>query len=116
MTEPQDVPALAVYGSLAPGERNHWVVSRLRGEWTSATVTGYLFELTWGSAAGDLGFVPDPNGHRVEVDVVRSADLASRLREIDDFQGDAYTREWIDVRFADGSMYPAQIHVARTDN
>jgi len=116
MTRVAEMPALAVYGSMAPGEAHHWVVSRLRGEWTTGTVAGYLFELTWGPAEGHLGFVPDPSGHRVEVAVLRSNDLASRWRDIDDFEGDAYTRESIEVRLADGSVSTADIYVARTDN
>lgn len=107
---------LAVYGSLAPGEANHWVVSRLRGEWTTGVVTGYVFELTWGPAEGYPGFVRDPDGNAVEVHVLRSDDLRAKWREIDDFEGAGYDREPIDVRLSDGSTVSAQIYVARTDS
>lgn len=110
------MPALAVYGSLAPGEPNHWMVSRMRGEWTTGTVRGYLFELTWGPAEGHAGFLPDPDGHTVDVAVLRSADLDRRWDEIDDFEGEAYDRRPIEVCLDGGPTIVAEIHVARTDN
>lgn len=110
------VAALAVYGSLAPGGPNHWVISRLRGEWTTGTVRGYSFELTWGPAEGDTGFLPDPDGHVVDVAVLRSADLDRRWHEIDDFEGDAYDRRPIEVHLDDGATIVADIYVALTDN
>lgn len=107
--------ALAVYGSLAPGESNHWVVSRIPGEWLPGVVHGYLFEVTWGPAEGYEGFLPDVDGHEVGVWVLRSNDLDKKWREIDDFEGPGYQRQQISVRLDRGDEVEAQIYVALTD-
>ena len=107
--------ALAVYGSLAPGESNHWVVSRIRGEWQRGVVRGYIFELTWGPAEGYQGFIADDDGSAVVVSVLRSLELHKKWREIDDFEGPGYERRPIVVELDDGSEVEAQIYVALTD-
>ena len=70
-----EIEALAVYGTLAPGEKNHWVLSRIGGEWCTGTVRGYTFEITWGAAEGYEGFVADESGGLVQVAVLRSSQL-----------------------------------------
>ncbi len=114
MHEVEDA-ALAVYGSLVPGEEHHWVVSRLSGDWLAGEVHGYLFEVTWGPAQGYLGFLPEPEGHIVDVWVLSSPDLDKKWREIDDFEGPGYERQSISVRLKYGGEVEAQIYVALTD-
>ena len=109
------MPALAVYGSLAPGESNHWVLARIPGQWTTGTVRGYTFEITWGPAEGYPGFIPDPGGHFVPVHVLQSAALDRNWRTIDDFEGQGYERQAIRVQLADGQEVNAQIYVTLTD-
>lgn len=115
--ELQQPDALAVYGSLAPGEPNHWVVSRIRGSWVPGTVTGYQFDITWGPADGYDGFIPDVDGAAVPVHVLLAdeAELDRHWREIDDFEGPGYERQRIDVTFDDGTVAVAQIYVALTE-
>lgn len=108
--------ALAVYGTLAPGESNHWVVSSIAGAWVQGTVRGYVFDLTWGPAEGYPGFIPAADGNRVAVWVLRSDQLPKRWRQIDDFEGDGYVRQPIDVTLDDGEIIDAQIYVALTDS
>ncbi len=108
--------ALAVYGSLAPGEPNHWVVSRIEGEWVQGTVHGYVFEVTWGPADGYQGFIADPQGSAVEVSVLRSTQLEKKWREIDEFEGPGYDRLPIPVWLDDGTIIEADIYIARTEN
>ena len=95
--------ALAVYGSLMPGEPNHWVVSRIPGEWRAGTVRGWTFEVTWGPAQGYDGFVADDDGSDVAVQVLVSEALPRRWREIDDFEGPGYRRVPVEVEFEDGT-------------
>jgi len=111
-----DPAALAAYGSLAPGEENHWVVSRLPGEWVPATVKGWIFEIGWGPAEGWLGFIEDPEGPEVALAVLFSADLPRHWSQIDDFEGEGYLRRIVDVTLADGSIVPAQIYEALQDS
>ena len=107
--------ALAAYGSLRPGEPNHWVVNRIKGTWVPGVVRGWVFELTFGPAEGYDGFVPDPDGGEVEVDVLVGPDLEKRWREIDDFEGPGYERRTIDVRLTSGETIEASVYVALTE-
>ena len=111
-----EIEALAVYGTLAPGEKNYWVLSRIGGEWCTGTVRGYTFEITWGAAEGYEGFVADESGGLVQVAVLRSSQLANRWREIDDFEGAGYERRSVDVTLGSGAVVAAQIYVALTDS
>lgn len=106
---------LAVYGSLAPGENNHWVVKGLGGQWHEGSTRGYVFELTWGPAQGYLGFVPDPDGSVVDVWVLE-ADISERQwRDIDDFEGAGYERRMAPVTLSSGEQVVANIFVALTE-
>lgn len=107
--------ALAVYGSLVPGEANHWVVSRISGDWVTGTTRGYTFDITWGPADGYEGFLPDPDGGEVELSVLLSTELDKKWREIDDFEGNGYERRQLPVQLADGTVVDAHIYVALTD-
>ena len=107
--------ALAVYGTLAPGQVNHWVVSRIAGEWRTGTVQGWTFEITWGPAEGYDGFVPDDEGSDVAVHLLESEALPRHWREIDDFEGPGYRRVPIEVRLDDGSTVEASIYESLTE-
>lgn len=107
---------LAIYGTLRPGEANHWVVRSIAGDWTEGTITGWLFEITWGEAAGYPGVVLDPEGQQVEVSVLRSERLPNHLYEIDDFEGPGYRRVETDVTLTDGSVIRALVYEAVQDN
>ena len=115
MIESASKTALAVYGSLAPGESNHWVVSRIAGDWVGGTIQGYTFDLTWGPTEGYEGFVPDLEGPDVAVAVLVSNQLDHRWREIDDFEGVGYERRLLPVRLDDGRTIDAHVYVALTD-
>lgn len=107
--------ALAAYGSLRPGEANHWVVNRIPGIWVPGVVRGWAFELTFGPAEGYDGFVPDPDGGEVAVDVLISPELEKRWREIDDFEGPGYERRTIEVSHGANGTIEASIYVALTE-
>ena len=116
MNDHDSVNVLAVYGSLAPGESNHWVVSRISGEWVGGSVRGYVFDLTWGPADGYLGFVPDADGVDVRLAILISPDLSKKWREIDEFEGPGYERRVLPVLLDDGREIDAHIYVALTDS
>ena len=115
MSTADDVTALAVYGSLAPGASSHWVVSRIAGEWVDGVINGYTFEVTWGPAEGYEGFVPDADGPAVPVAVLLSAQLDRGWREIDEFHGQGFERRIMPVLFADGRTVEANLYIALTD-
>lgn len=106
---------LAVYGTLGPGQDNHYEVSMLRGEWSKGVVRGYEFPVGWGPAEGYPGFVADPDGNAIDVDVLVSADLPKHWNRLDHFEGPGYRRISIDV-WADGLVVAtANIYEALTD-
>ena len=109
--------ALAVYGTLRPGAVNHFVVKDLPGDWVEASVRGYLYEITWGPAAGYLGLSLDDNGHLVPVSVLTSPALADYLWRVDRFEGDGYQRRSTAVYDASGAtrLGFASIYEAKTD-
>jgi gamma-glutamylcyclotransferase (GGCT)/AIG2-like uncharacterized protein YtfP len=43
---------LAVYGSLAPGRENHWVLAGMSGAWQKGSVRGRLHPEGWGATEG----------------------------------------------------------------
>jgi gamma-glutamylcyclotransferase (GGCT)/AIG2-like uncharacterized protein YtfP len=89
--------ALAVYGTLAPGEENYHAMLGINGTWVDGFIYGYKFEVTWGGADGYPGVVLDPAGNRVPVKVMISDDLDSHWRRLDDFEGPGFRRVPVDV-------------------
>ena len=104
---------LAVYGSLAPGESNAWVLEGLRGRWLDGTVRGRLYEEGWGSGMGYPGFRWSRAGDVVTVKVFESPDLRRHWRRIDDFEGPDYLRSLVPVARADQSVVVANIYQIR---
>ncbi len=89
--------ALAVYGTLAPGEENHFVLLGIDGHWVEGVIRRYRFEATWGDAEGYPAFVPVADGNHIPVKVFVSDELGSHWRRIDDFEGPGYRRTVVDV-------------------
>jgi len=89
--------ALAVYGTLAPGEPNHHVVAPLGGTWTEGVVEGDLFPVGWGATLGYPAFRPRAGGPAVAVKVLATAALAAAWPELDRFEGDGYRRILVPV-------------------
>ncbi|HYR29210.1 MAG TPA: hypothetical protein VEU30_12140, partial [Thermoanaerobaculia bacterium] len=67
---------LAVYGTLAPGEPNHHVVSPYGGEWTRGVIEGELLPVGWAAGLGYPGFRPRAGGTIVPVQVLIAPALA----------------------------------------
>ena len=112
----KDVSALAVYGSLLPGEKNHWVVRSIKGEWMPGVARGFEFDITWGPAEGYEGFLPDDGGNNVAVMVLVSDQLEKNLRPVDDFQGDGFARRIVPVTLEGETVIQAWIYAALTDS
>jgi gamma-glutamylcyclotransferase (GGCT)/AIG2-like uncharacterized protein YtfP len=104
---------LAVYGSLAPGEVNHWVLAGLDGTWTEGTVRGIRKPAGWGKALGFPGLIWNPEADRVAVKLFESKDLPRNWERIDAFEGDDYLRRLIPVE-RDGALLVANIYALRT--
>jgi gamma-glutamylcyclotransferase (GGCT)/AIG2-like uncharacterized protein YtfP len=105
---------LAVYGSLAPGERHHDQVAHLGGTWQPGIVRGTLFDRGWGAGLGYPGFVPDPAGSPVCVMVLTTSALATAWEDLDRFEGAEYRRTTVSVELDDGAIVEAAIYELRT--
>jgi gamma-glutamylcyclotransferase (GGCT)/AIG2-like uncharacterized protein YtfP len=101
---------LAVYGSLAPGKRNHRQLAGLKGRWRQGTVRGRLVAAGWGASLGFPGLVLEEEGEPVEVQLFESADLPAHWPRLDAFEGAGYRRVTAAVALA-GEELPASIYV-----
>ena len=107
------IPRLAVYGSLAPGRENHYLLAKYAGTWSRGRVRGDVFNAGWGAAGGYLGLVPRDDGPWVAVQVFESESLAEAWRELDAFEGSEYKRVLIRVYSEDTDarlLYSANIY------
>ncbi len=105
-----------MYGSLSPGEKNHWVVRSIEGDWVPGIVRGFEFEITWGAAEGFEGFLPDDNGNHVSVMVLLSGKLDKNWRAVDEFQGEGFVRQIVPVTLSDETVIQAWVYTALTDS
>jgi HAD superfamily hydrolase (TIGR01509 family) len=83
---------LVVYGTLAPGEKNHHLLSTLPGEWRRVQVRGIKDEEGFGLTSGHPGLVWHPGTTTVDVWLLESEDLPGRWAGLDDFEGAEYRR------------------------
>lgn len=83
---------LAVYGTLAPGERNHGLLSGLVGTWRSGLVRGRR------AMRGYPVFTWDETAPPVPVALLTSDALPAHWCRIDEFEGDDYRRVLVPVR------------------
>ena len=109
---------LAVYGSLAPGEVNAWVLEPLEGAWFSGGfVRGRLHREGWGADHGFPGLELDSDGEPVPVDVFVSRELPDHWNRLDAFEGEDYRRTVVPVEGLPGAPLSCHIYVVadRTD-
>lgn len=71
---------------------------------------GRLHEAGWGAAMGYPGIVLDPDAPEVAVQVFTSDNLPAHWARLDAFEGEGYTRVWVEVTTADGIL-EASIYV-----
>jgi gamma-glutamylcyclotransferase (GGCT)/AIG2-like uncharacterized protein YtfP len=98
---------LIVYGSLAPGGANDFMLAGLSGEWRPCRIRGRM-----GAYLGFKSFRYDPQGPEHPAWLLESADLPRIIPELDDFEGEAYERRTIPAR-VDGRWVMAQIYAGR---
>jgi len=101
---------IALYGTLRPGEENHYVVRSIPGDWLHGTVRGWRYDITWGPADGYPGISLDSDGPEVAVTVLASDVLDRHLDAIDDFEGPGYRRVMTEVTLLDGQRHQAWIY------
>ncbi|MEM9135221.1 MAG: gamma-glutamylcyclotransferase family protein [Actinomycetota bacterium] len=87
-----DPAALAVYGTLAPGEMNAEVMADIDGLWRAGTVRGHRSIWPDGPYRGLPRLVLDAEGPAVPVQVLHAVDLPDHWDRLDEFEGVAYRR------------------------
>lgn len=95
---------LAVYGSLAPGEVNHYVIADLAGSWEDGIVTGLLAPADAGSETGFPALRWRAGGPPVTARLLVSDALPANWRRLDAFEGPAYRRILVPVHAANGAL------------
>lgn len=87
---------LAVYGSLRPGQTNHYMVANIDGKWSTGIVTGAVRDID-----GRPAFKWLLAGTQVPVEVLHSEQLPQNFERLDKFQEAKYTRVLVPVSFED---------------
>ena len=105
---------LAVYGTLAPGRSNHHELDGIQGTWRQGFVCGHLVASGWGAAEGFPGIRLDPDGPRVDVQILESPDLPEHWRRLDEFEGEEYERVVTSIT-CDGETIDASIYALRPE-
>ena len=98
---------LIVYGSLAPGEDNAFLLAGLVGEWQPCRIRGHL-----GAFRGFKSFRYDPQGPEHPAWLLVSSELPLVLADLDDFEGESYARQTIPAR-VNGRWVMAQVYAGR---
>ncbi len=90
---------LVVYGSLAPGGANNFLLRGLEGTWHRCLIRGRL-----GRHRGFKAFKYDPAGEEHPAWLLISAALPPRLPDLDDFEGEEYRRIQIPARVGEQTV------------
>jgi hypothetical protein len=98
---------LVVYGSLAPGGVNAFMLAGLVGEWHPCRIRGRM-----GAYLGFKSFRYDPQGPEHPAWLLESADLPRIIPELDDFEGEEYERRIIPARVS-GRWVMAQVYAGK---
>jgi len=98
---------LIVYGSLAPGGANAFMLAGLVGEWYPCRIQGRM-----GAHRGFMSFRYDPKGPEHPAWLLASADLPRVIADLDDFEGEEYARIIIPAK-VNGRWVLAQVFAGK---
>lgn len=101
---------LFIYGTLAPGRSNHYIMDGIDGHWQKATTHGHLKQLGWGAQQGYPAIHPDPDGPLVDGYLLTSTVLQQHWGRLDEFEGEEYQRVEIDVTTESGELVQAYVY------
>lgn len=91
---------LVVYGSLAPGGANNFILARLGGSWHRCTIRGRMRIYK-----GFKAFTYDPAGDTHQAWLFTSPALPEKFPDLDDFEGEDYRRILIPVTVAGQEIF-----------
>ena len=87
---------LIVYGSLAPGGSNAFLLAGVIGEWHKCHIRGHM-----GQYRGFKSFRYDQKGPEHPAWLLESSELPRVIPDLDDFEGEEYERIIIPARVDD---------------
>ncbi|MEN9706572.1 MAG: hypothetical protein RIS31_138 [Actinomycetota bacterium] len=106
--------ALAVCGTLQPGEPNEHVLKPLNGTWIDGEVFGSLEHAGWGADVGFPGIRLAAAGNIVPVKLFTSENFPAFWSALDDFEGAEYVRVPCRVRTKLGEFTASIYALAET--
>ena len=107
------IDRLFVYGTLAPGKPNDYLLKSILGTWVSATVFGILRDEGWGAELGYPGIELCEHGDIVKGQLLISKHLSSHWERLDNFEGEAYQRVKTKTITTEGETVDAYIYQLR---
>lgn len=102
---------LFVYGTLAPGESNHWVLADLDGHWQPGSVRATLYPPGTPPIVEYPVIELDDHAGPVHGLLFTSDQLSAHWPRIDNFEGSEYSRTVAPVTLADGAVTHAHVYV-----
>ncbi len=106
---------LFVYGTLAPGKPNHYVLEDVPGNWSPASIRGQLHNQGWGADQGCPGVIPKDDGEPIQGFIFSSPELAANWEKLDAFEGEEYRRVKVNVETEDGQTIEAFVYALNLD-
>ena len=101
---------LLVYGTLAPGESNHYMMKDISGVWKTAYFKGKVLKKDWGKWNGYPGIILDNESDEIKGYVFSSRELKEHWDRLDEFEGKDYSRVKTSAKLEDGSEINAFIY------
>ena len=101
---------LLVYGTLAPGESNHYMMKDIPGVWKTAYFKGIVLKKDWGKWNGYPGIILDSEADEIKGHVFTSKDLKKHCNSVDEFKVRDYSRVKTSAKLEDGSEINAFIY------
>lgn len=101
---------LVIYGTLAPGKPNHYVIEDLRGDYCDCSVHGRISE-----ADGLPYFTWAPSADSLDAQLFSCRQLPEMWNELDRFEGEGYKRRLIPATTDDG-LTIASIYLSTADD
>lgn len=101
---------LIAYGTIAPGNINHGILSDLKGEWSRCKINGKI---------NDINRLPvfhwALDEKPIDTDLFYSKDLPVNWPNIDKFEGSMYKRRLIPAEIFDNNFIVGNIYLGSTD-
>lgn len=104
---------LFVYGTLAPNRPNAHILEKIdsSGLWSKAKIYGRLEQKGWGADVGFPGLVlSTEQAEEIEGFLFSSDRIHLHWNELDEFEGNEYSRQLVEVILENGAKQSAYVY------